>query len=213
MGVAYDSGKEGEDVSSGRLSAYDRVGTPACSVNWNHRIIDWNDAAEELFHLPQSSACGCEWHTVIHTVSDAGCCALCRTRRTLRDGQALMPLPVTLSIDGFHETVVMVPLPAQDDGIDFLILTSEYVAVNSQTQAEKSVRELGDGRIIDALTPRERDVLRCVVNGYDARSIAAEVGITHATARNYVQRILSKLGVHNKAEAVTVALTYNLVTN
>lgn len=199
-------------MSSGRLSAFDRVGTPACSVSWNHRIVDWNAAAEEFFHLPKTTACGREWHTVIHTVSDASCCALCRTRRSLRDGQALEPLSEILSVDGFHQNVVMVPVPGDDDGIDFLILTSQHLTAQvPEPRSEPALRRLADDRIIDTLTPRERDVLRCVVNGYDARTIAAEVGITHATARNYVQRILSKLGVHNKAEAVTIALTYNLV--
>lgn len=106
----------------------------------------------------------------------------------------------------------MVPVPGDDDGIDFLILTSQHLTAQVlEPRSEPALRRLADDRIIDTLTPRERDVLRCVVNGYDARTIAAEVGITHATARNYVQRILSKLGVHNKAEAVTIALTYNLV--
>jgi DNA-binding NarL/FixJ family response regulator len=75
------------------------------------------------------------------------------------------------------------------------------------------VRNLGEDRIIENLTARERDILSCVVEGYDARTIASRLGISHATARNYVQRILTKLGARNKAEAVNVALTYNLLAS
>lgn len=75
------------------------------------------------------------------------------------------------------------------------------------------VRKLGNDHLIDELTPRERDILACIVDGYDARSIASDLGLSHATARNYVQRILAKLGVHNKAEAVSLALRYNLLAS
>jgi DNA-binding NarL/FixJ family response regulator len=67
--------------------------------------------------------------------------------------------------------------------------------------------------MIDELTAREREILACVVDGLDARRIAAQLDISHATARNHVQRILNKLGVRNKAEAVSVALTYNLLAS
>jgi DNA-binding CsgD family transcriptional regulator len=199
---------------TGTYAPLNRLGTPACTVDRNHRIVNWNDAAVDFFRVTAAGAVGREWHTVVRSVNSDDCCPLCRTRRALRAGEVAMPSECTVSIDGYHERVVMVPMPADDDGINFVIITpGQLNGEVAPIRINSRVRQLSDERMIDELTPREREVLACVVEGLDARSIASAVGITHATARNYVQRILSKLGVRNKAEAVSIALTYNLLAS
>jgi DNA-binding NarL/FixJ family response regulator len=91
--------------------------------------------------------------------------------------------------------------------------SDESPAPSSRFSTHSRVRHVDDDRILDELTARELEILACVVEGLDARSIAGTLGITHATARNYVQRVLMKLGARNKAEAVSVALTYNLLAS
>lgn len=56
-----------------------------------------------------------------------------------------------------------------------------------------------------ALTQRESEVLWQAVAGEDYHAIAAALGIQPATARNYLQRILAKLGVHSQRQAVLKA--------
>jgi DNA-binding NarL/FixJ family response regulator len=53
-----------------------------------------------------------------------------------------------------------------------------------------------------ALTPREREVLALLVAGQDPKGIATELYISPETARTHIQRVLRKLGVHSRAEAV-----------
>jgi PAS domain S-box-containing protein len=203
------------------IESFERIGMPACVANQHGRFIEWNEAAAELFRLRADTVLGREWHNVITTVNTSGCCALCQTRRTLREGGVAMPLEVTLSIDGFHQHATMMPLPLRldlDEAIGFMIVLPEASESSggdfaSPIPIQSRVRRLNDERIVDELTVREREVLACVVHGYDARGIAAQVGISHATARNYVQRILSKLGARNKAEAVNLALSYNLLAS
>lgn len=60
------------------------------------------------------------------------------------------------------------------------------------------------GRFPD-LTQRESEVLWEAVAGEDYHEIAMALGIQPATARNYLQRILSKLGVHSQRQAVLKA--------
>ena len=55
------------------------------------------------------------------------------------------------------------------------------------------------------LTPRERDVLPLLAAGYTNREIAVELFISDKTASVHVSRILSKLGVRNRAEAAATA--------
>lgn len=59
-----------------------------------------------------------------------------------------------------------------------------------------------------SLTSREREVLALLTQGRTTRQVSAELHITYATARNHVQRVLEKLGVHSRMEAVLAAMTH-----
>jgi len=52
------------------------------------------------------------------------------------------------------------------------------------------------------LTERERAVLRLLAEGKGNREVAAILKLARSTVRNPSQRILKKLGVHSRAEAV-----------
>jgi len=62
------------------------------------------------------------------------------------------------------------------------------------------------------LTPREQEILACLVDGGTSKAIAARLGVTTSTVRNTVQSILTKLGAHSKLEAVTIAVRQGLVS-
>lgn len=52
------------------------------------------------------------------------------------------------------------------------------------------------------LTRREWQILKLLAEGLDAGVLAKTLHISHVTARNHIQHIYAKLGVHNRAEAV-----------
>jgi len=52
------------------------------------------------------------------------------------------------------------------------------------------------------LTVREQRVLQLMAEGRTAREVAAALGLAVSIIRNPSQRILKKLGVHSRAEAV-----------
>jgi len=60
-------------------------------------------------------------------------------------------------------------------------------------------------RPADALTAREREILRCVARGLSTEDVAAELCIATVTVRNHVRNVLQKLGVHTKFAAVAYA--------
>ena len=61
------------------------------------------------------------------------------------------------------------------------------------------------------LTRREIEVLDAVADGLSTSEIAGVLHISVNTARNHVQRILEKLGVHSRLQAVNVAARHGLL--
>ena len=61
------------------------------------------------------------------------------------------------------------------------------------------------------LSAREREVLACIMGGLSNAEIAQELVISLSTAKFHVSRILAKLNVSNRAEAVSLALQEGLV--
>lgn len=59
--------------------------------------------------------------------------------------------------------------------------------------------------VLDVLTVRELDVLRCMADGLDQTAIAARLFLSPNTVRTHRRRTLAKLGVHSSLEAVFVA--------
>jgi non-specific serine/threonine protein kinase len=57
---------------------------------------------------------------------------------------------------------------------------------------------------LDTLTRREREVADLVAEGLTNRQIADRLGVTEATARTHVERILGKVGVHSRVQIATL---------
>jgi two-component system, NarL family, response regulator len=62
-----------------------------------------------------------------------------------------------------------------------------------------------------ALTTREIEVLHLVAKGMRNKEIAAELKISDETVQGHVKNILAKLSVHDRTEAVAVALRRGIV--
>ena len=62
-----------------------------------------------------------------------------------------------------------------------------------------------------SLTPRELEVMQLLAEGASNQAIAERLFISLHTVRNHVQRIITKLGVHSKLEAVAVATRVGFV--
>lgn len=67
-----------------------------------------------------------------------------------------------------------------------------------QTQMAEQLRRPTPG----LLSPREEDVVRCVVSGMRNAEIARELEITEETVKTHLNRIFRKLGVRDRVELV-----------
>jgi two-component system NarL family response regulator len=74
------------------------------------------------------------------------------------------------------------------------------------------VAERLTGRMFQpALTNRETEVLQLIARGMRNKEIAAELNISDETAQGHVKNILAKLSVHDRTEAVAVAIRRGIV--
>ena len=58
---------------------------------------------------------------------------------------------------------------------------------------------------LEALTPRQTEVLRLLEYGRSTQQIAEELHLSRETVRNHIRHILKALGVHSRLEAVALA--------
>ncbi|MET8809714.1 response regulator transcription factor [Streptomyces sp. NPDC004546] len=65
---------------------------------------------------------------------------------------------------------------------------------------------------LDALTSREREVMRLIAAGRTNDEIAAQLVVSPLTAKTHVSRIMAKLGARDRSQVVVMAYEYRMVS-
>ena len=87
-------------------------------------------------------------------------------------------------------------------------VTSRVIERMAQQPAPDTTR---DARLA-ALTPREREVLELVARGLSNNEIAATLVIEESTVKTHTKRIIAKLGVRDRVQAVIFAYEHGLTS-
>jgi DNA-binding NarL/FixJ family response regulator len=88
-------------------------------------------------------------------------------------------------------------------------LIGEFAAQRRDSNVDTAVALGATG--LDMLTPRETQVLRLVAEGLSNAEIAARLVVNEETVKTHVSRVLRKLGLRDRTQAVVTAYESGLV--
>jgi DNA-binding CsgD family transcriptional regulator len=209
------------------LDRISRSGEAVFAIDGANRIILWNKACEALIGKPARNVLGKPCHEVMcgrdgngNNYCQRGCPVAFQARDKKED--PVHPFELTVktgngktkrissslfAIPSYHPaltTVVHVLRPAAEEP------GTLEIAVEPASSEPLTPLMNSEGEAV-ALTVREKEILRCLAQGMATKAMAKKLFIAVVTARNHIQNILQKLGVHSKLEAVALAHQHELV--
>ncbi|PRA11659.1 DNA-binding response regulator [Arthrobacter sp. MYb211] len=114
-----------------------------------------------------------------------------------------------------EELVSAVRLVASGDAVVAPRVTARlletYVRNGARGQPAKNAEAVERDPLLDDLTPREQEVLRALSEGLSNAEIAHRFFLSEATVKTHVRRILTKLHLRDRVQAVVYAYETGLV--
>ncbi|WBB52209.1 response regulator transcription factor [Verrucosispora sp. WMMD573] len=99
---------------------------------------------------------------------------------------------------------------ARGDGLLAPELTRRVIATFARPGSQPG-DEVASAAALDSLTPREREVLVLLAGGASNAEIAAGLHLGEATVKSHVSRVLAKLGLRDRVQAVVFAYEHGVV--
>jgi PAS domain S-box-containing protein len=194
VGSSLAAALEGTEATE-LAEALDRVKFPAYVTDDQGRIRGLNLAAYELFGDLRGRFAA----SVVVPGDQAK--AQSAIARKLIGGEATDLQVSVVSPDGVVRKVEVSSAPLRREGRVIGVFGLLHV-IDIPARREDRQRRL---------TPREHEVLTHLVAGCSTDQMAALMGLSPATVRNHVKRLLRALGVHSRIEAVALARRDGLV--
>jgi FixJ family two-component response regulator len=86
----------------------------------------------------------------------------------------------------------------------------QLLSLRRESFGELRRRASHSQKLVDTLTPREREILFCLANGASNKSAAQELQISPRTVEIHRANMMGKLGVSHLGEAISIALYSDL---
>ena len=203
------------------------------AVDGKQRIVFWSEAAADLLRCPASQALGKYCYELVLGRDYRGhpfCRRNCPTIRAARRGCGVPNYDIACQREGEEVwlNISIVPVARWLPGGPLAIhlirdvsarrrserlaqatvdTVTKFMSDHSGTEPEAGPYPAPD----PFLTAREIEVLRLLADGLGTPALAAKLGLSPATVRNHIQRLLAKLGVHNRLEALVYGARHGLI--
>lgn len=92
-----------------------------------------------------------------------------------------------------------------------MVVLTPAVADSLRADSPLASSDRAPDPLIDALTPRELEVINLIAEGLPNKTIAGKLGISEHTVKFHVNAILTKLGAQSRTEAVVRATRLGLI--
>jgi DNA-binding CsgD family transcriptional regulator len=202
------------------------------AIDGEQRVIFWNQACEKLTGIPAASALGDNCHDVLKGRDTHGrplCKSNCPLCELSKGGPPPAQLPMRIThVDGnslqLNVGTMLIPSSRQNQWnvVHVMRRGRECGAVEEQRgRVDKTVGfEVGKSAMHQAmpsqiaaslLTSREREILRLLADGEGVMPMSDQLHISVTTVRNHIQRLMAKLDVHSRVEAVAYAHRHRLI--
>ena len=194
------------------------------SIGTGQTVVSWNRACESITGIPAAKALGSCCHDVLRG-QDTNGRPLCKCDCPLSSLAKGGPPPSTLPMRITHQDgkriqlcvgTMLMPSQTQDEWAVVHVMRrsrgikdADFFACSSPPGPEACPPEPAQHNAA-LLTNRERDVLALLAEGSGAEAISVMLHISASTVRNHIQRLMAKLGVHSRHEAVAFAHRHKL---
>ncbi len=201
------------------LDVLGRTGDAMVAIDASFGIIAWNEAATALLGYRAEDALGRPCMDILcwrDRCGDTVCNGLCPAADVgepdeIQGSREVLGKSATGRTLWLSASTIVPPIEMRDQCrlvhlIREVSLPPELERVIAERIEGPSVAASRPDDRLDALTPREREVLQLLTEGLDGAGIAERLFLSQATVRNHIQHVLAKLGVHSRVEAVAYAL-------
>ncbi len=213
-------------VDEDALELIAETATAACGIDRRHRIVYWNDSAAALLGWTAGEVLGKKCYDAFagrDVFGNACCFRDCGIAVGALRGES--PGPFVMDVrnrNGEERRLVTRTLAFPAPGSSYTCLVHMFesgdpVSLSSivlrvrEAVARPSEALTGPPEPSIKLSPRERQILTLLAEGYGSVNIAARLGLSHATVRNHVQHLLRRMEVHSQVEAVSLAFRRGLL--
>jgi DNA-binding CsgD family transcriptional regulator len=201
------------------------------AIGDEQRVIFWNEACESMTGIPASDAVGSRCHEILKGHDPHGR-TLCRPDCPLSSLSKGGPPPSQLPMRICHAngealqlcvSTMLVP-SARDDQWNVVHVMRRGRRVKEEdaylnagmedrvvAQYASQARRDSCHAAASMLTTRERQILQLLAHGAAVNSMSDNLHISVATVRNHIQRLMAKLEVHSRVEAVAYAHRNQLI--
>ena len=88
----------------------------------------------------------------------------------------------------------------------------EYFQQSFKEETERKESGMDEDNLLDALTPREEEVLQLLTQGITYKGVAGKLFISETTVKTHVNNIFQKLQVSDRTQAVLYAINNGFLT-